>query len=65
MDEYSIGDLVISHLIDSGGNQSLLGIGIVIDINKSLQDIMVLDQCGNCAWWSHRTWQIISKYEND
>ena len=62
MDEYSIGDLVISHLVDSSGNQTLFGIGIVVDVNSTLQDIMVLDQCGNCSWWSHKTWKIISKY---
>ena len=68
--EYKRGDLVVSFLSSSGVDvslseleigPSLLGWGLVVDVNPTLKDIRVLDNRGNTQWWSSRTWKIISK----
>jgi hypothetical protein len=64
MDEYEIGDLVVTYILNSSSNPAkpeILQHGIIIDINVNLRDILVLDDSGYQRWWSSRRWKILSK----
>ena len=62
MEEYEIGDLVVTYLFNTSmADPEIIQHGIIIDINESLKDILVLDGEGNSRWWNSKRWQILRK----
>lgn len=39
--------------------------GIVLDVNPSLEDVLVLDNAGELRWWNHQRWRILRKAKKD
>ena len=62
MEEYEIGDLVVSYIMNSSMPEpEILHHGVIIDINESLEDILVVDNSGSSRWWNIKRWKILSK----
>jgi hypothetical protein len=62
MEEYEIGDLVVTYLFNTSTPEpEILHHGIILDVNTSLKDILVLDSFGSSRWWTARRWKILSK----
>ena len=60
-----VGDLVACYLLNSSmEHEALLEHGIVLDVNPSLKDVLVLDSQGNMRWWSENRWRILQKTKN-
>jgi hypothetical protein len=57
-----VGDLVACYVLNSSlEEEALLQYGIVLDNNKHLKDILVLDNYGERRWWPHNRWRILKK----
>jgi len=62
MEEYEVGDMVATYLINSSlFEPEMLQYGIVLRINEEVQSILVLDNEGYTRWWSTVRWKIIQK----
>jgi len=62
MDEYEVGDLVVTYLFNTSMTEpEIIQHGIILDTNSSLKDIFVLDNEGNSRWWNCKRWQILRK----
>lgn len=38
--------------------------GIVIDVNPTLKDVLVLDNYGDMRWWGENRWRVLKKVKN-
>jgi len=54
------GDLVACYITNTDEWQALVGWGIVLEINASLEDILVLDNSGNSRWWPDKRWKLLA-----
>ena len=64
MDEYEVGDLVVTYLFNTSMSEpEIIQHGIIIEINETLKDILVVDNCGNQRWWNCKRWQILRKHK--
>ncbi len=62
MEEYEIGDLVVSYLFNTSMLEpELLQFGVIVNVNRNLRDIMVLDNAGYKRWYPCRRWRILRK----
>jgi len=62
MDEYEIGDLVVTYILNSSmAEPEVLQYGIIVDTNLCVDDILVLDNDGYSRWWHCRRWKILRK----
>jgi hypothetical protein len=62
MEEYEVGDMVATYLINSSLYEpEMLQYGIVLRTNENVQSILVLDNEGYTRWWSIVRWKIIQK----
>ena len=62
MDEYEVGDLVVTYLFNTSMSEpEILQYGIILDINSSLKDILVVDNQGHSRWWNSSRWKILRK----
>jgi hypothetical protein len=34
--------------------------GLVLEVNPTLEDVLVLDNDGHTGWWPHRRWKVLS-----
>ena len=58
------GDLVACYLINSDlEEEALMQHGIVIDVNPTLKDVLVLDNYGDMRWWGENRWRVLKKSE--
>ena len=56
------GDLVACYLLNSdSAEEALMQYGIVLDVNESLRDVLVLDNAGDSRWWPRRRWRLLQK----
>ena len=56
------GDLVACYLLNSSlEEEALMQYGIVLDINPTLEDVLVLDNDGDTRWWPKRRWLLLKK----
>ena len=55
------GDLVACYITNTNEWRALVGWGIVLDVNTSLEDILVLDNAGNSRWWPDKRWKLLAK----
>jgi|TARA_R110002020_G_scaffold223511_9_gene432648 hypothetical protein len=56
------GDLVACYLINSDLEaEALMQYGIVVDVNQTLKDVLVLDNYGDFRWWTENRWRILKK----
>ena len=60
-----VGDLVACYVTNTSEYESLMCWGVVIDINKTVGDVLVIDNAGSTNWWPARRWRIISKKSNN
>ncbi len=49
------------YLTNTSEYESLMNWGIVLDINESLGDVLVIDNAGFTRWWPSRRWKILKK----
>ena len=54
------GDLVACYITNTNEWESLMGWGIVLDVNPNLEDVLVLDNSGNQRWWPQKRWRVLS-----
>jgi hypothetical protein len=56
------GDLVACYLLSSSlEEEALMQYGIVLDVNPTLEDVLVLDNCADARWWPKRRWRLLKK----
>ena len=56
------GDLVACYILSSDmGEEALMQYGIVLDVNDTLKDVLVLDNDSHLRWWPARRWRILKK----
>lgn len=58
------GDLVACYVSNSEEWETLIYWGIVIEINDTVQDVLVLDSHGYQRWWPARRWKVLSSKKN-
>jgi hypothetical protein len=56
MSRFKPGDFVACYLTNSEVVDGLLQWGIVLQVSKTVDDILVLDNTGNSNWYSSRRW---------
>ena len=54
------GDLVACYVTNTSEWETLMSWGIVLDVNKDLGDILVLDNHGHANWWPQRRWRSLT-----
>jgi len=59
------GDLVACYVTNSSEFESLLSWGIILDVNESLKDVMVLDNTGDARWWPQKRWRILQAKDSN
>tara|TARA_B100000686_G_C16520891_1_gene827167 strand:+ start:650 stop:850 length:201 start_codon:yes stop_codon:yes gene_type:complete len=56
------GDLVACYLLNSDmAEEALMQYGIVLEVNDTLEDVLVLDNAGDYRWWPSRRWRVLKK----
>jgi len=57
------GDLVVCYLMDSSllNDETLLDVGVVIDTNSHLKDVLVYSSRSGLRWWPYQRWRILQK----
>ena len=56
-----VGDLVACYVTNTSEYESLLNWGIVLGVNESVNDVLVIDNAGHARWWPHKRWRILKK----
>ncbi|MBP04936.1 MAG: hypothetical protein CMA72_09170 [Euryarchaeota archaeon] len=54
------GDLVACYITNTDQWEALMSWGIVLDVNPTVHDVLVLDNTGHQRWWPHKRWKILS-----
>lgn len=54
------GDLVACYITNTDEWETLMCWGIIIDMNNSVHDILVLDNHGTQRWWPSHSWKLLS-----
>ena len=60
-----VGDLVACYITNTSEYESLMSWGVVLDINESVGDILVVDNAGNTRWWPNTRWRILNKKKSN
>ena len=55
------GDLVACYITNTDQWEELLNWGIVLDVNESVHDILVLDNAGYQRWWPSTRWRLLKE----
>ena len=55
------GDLVGCYLTNTEVYDSLIEVGIVVDVNHEKQSILVVTRTGHKMWWNHKRWRLLQK----
>jgi len=58
------GDLVACYVTNTDEWEALICWGIVIQVNDTVHDILVLDNTGYQRWWPSERWRILSSKKN-
>tara|TARA_R100001510_G_scaffold55978_1_gene60716 strand:+ start:1696 stop:1920 length:225 start_codon:yes stop_codon:yes gene_type:complete len=58
------GDLVACYITNTSEWESLMSWGIVLDVNSSIGDVLVLDNDGLQRWWPCKRWKLLSSKKN-
>jgi len=61
----SKGDLVACYLTNTEEYESLMQWGIVLDVNASVRDVLVLDNQGHSRWWPERRWRLLEDLDEE
>ena len=56
-----IGDLVACYVTNTSEYESLLSWGIVLDTNRNLGDVLVVDNVGLQRWWPEKRWRLLAE----
>ena len=59
--DLEVGDLVACYVTNTSEYESLMSWGVVLDINESVGDVLVVDNSGYTRWWPSRRWRILNK----
>lgn len=54
------GDMVACYITNTNEWQVLVSWGIVLEINPSLGDVLILDNDGQRTWWPQERWRVVS-----
>ena len=54
------GDLVACYITTTDEWQVLMNWGVVLEVDKTLGDILVIDNQGYQTWWPQHRWRVIS-----
>lgn len=60
-----VGDLVACYVTNTSEYESLMSWGVVLDINKAVGDVLVVDNVGHTRWWPKKRWRILQKKSNN
>jgi hypothetical protein len=60
-----IGDLVACYVTNTSEYESLLSWGVVLDINKAVEDVLVVDNVGDTRWWPCKRWRVLKKKKSN
>ena len=59
------GDLVACYVTNTDEYESLMSWGLVLDINESIEDVLVLDNAGYTRWWPAKRWRILKEKKSN
>ena len=55
------GDLVACYITNTSEYEALLQWGLVLEVNETLEDVLVLDNNGDRRWWPRTRWRLLEK----
>lgn len=58
------GDMVACYISNTNEWQVLVNWGIVLEVNHTLGDVLILDNDGHKTWWPQKRWKVISSQKN-
>ena len=58
------GDLVACYITNTDEWQVLMNWGIVLEVDFTLGDVLILDNEGYQTWWPQKRWRVISSKKN-
>ena len=64
MRTFTEGDLVACYLTNTNVIEELLVWGIVLQVQDTLEDVLVLDNLGNKNWYPSRRWRPLIVHRN-
>ena len=56
-----VGDLVACYITNTSEYESLMNWGVVLDVNATIGDVLVVDNAGNSRWWPEKRWRNLNK----
>ena len=56
-----VGDLVACYITNTSEYESLMSWGVVLDVNATVGDVLVVDNAGHSRWWPEKRWRILNK----
>ena len=59
------GDLVACYVTNTSEYESLMSWGVVLGVNLTLGDVLVVDNAGLTRWWPAKRWRILRKKKNN
>ena len=60
-----IGDLVACYVTNTSEYESLMSWGVVLDVNITVGDVLVVDNVGYTRWWPEKRWRILKKKQKN
>jgi len=52
---------VACYVTNTSEYESLLSWGIILDVNKTVGDVLVVDNVGDMRWWPNKRWRVLKK----
>ena len=60
--QLKVGDFVISRIMNSSFEERVLGLGIVVDVNPTTEDLYVYTTHGDGPhWWPRKMWKLVDQ----
>jgi len=56
-----VGDLVASYLTNTSEYDTLLEVGLVLEVNEEQRNLLVLTRAGHKLWWNENSWRLMQK----
>ena len=60
-----VGDLVACYVTNTSEYESLLSWGVVLDVNESVGDVLVVDNTCDTRWWPRKRWRVLKKKKSN
>ena len=59
LEKLAVGDLVACYITNSEVYDALFQWGLILDVNKTVGDVLVIDNGGYMRWWPRKRWRLL------